>query len=201
MSQQDSFYIVKRTFFDPKNPAEPTFNVTLPATFTDLRAAKAEAKSLPSKEGYDIDLFIQYDVKDDAPDWKYGDGVIVYAKGPSGEVFKVEIDTVPNSLGLEADASGKIQEPLFHVLQTIIDYNDDRSGSERYSIVEGTYATRERAHGQALRVLLDADTAKKDFVEYDEYADGSEGPFGADVIVHAVKEGGQNVLVSVVADH
>ncbi|PVH98916.1 hypothetical protein DM02DRAFT_656882 [Periconia macrospinosa] len=65
----------------------------------------------------------------------------------------------------------------------------------------GTYADRRQARDQALRILLDTDMKREDFVEYDEYIDGTEGPFGPDVIVHAVKEGGENVLVSVITDH
>ncbi|KAF1965382.1 hypothetical protein BU23DRAFT_561119 [Bimuria novae-zelandiae CBS 107.79] len=201
MPEQESLFVVKRTILDPKHPTGLSFNITLPATFTDLQAAKAEAKALLSKEGYDTDFFTPYKAKSDPSDWKYGDGVIVFAKAPSGEVFKVEIDTVQNSAGLQSDASGKVQQPLYHVLQTLIEYNDDRSGSERYTIVEGTYTDRRHASDQALRVLLDTDMKREDFVEYDEYTDGTEGPFGPDVIVHAVKEGGENVLVSVVADH
>jgi hypothetical protein len=63
---------------------------------------------------------------------------------------------------------GKSKSHYFASYKPIIEYNNDRSGSERYSIVEGTYTTRERGHDQALRVLLDTDMAKGDFVEYDK---------------------------------
>ncbi|KAF2258914.1 hypothetical protein CC78DRAFT_438385, partial [Lojkania enalia] len=167
-------------------------------TFTDLKAAKEFAKGQLKSEGYDIEFFKTYEVKDPAKTWEYGDGVIVYAVGPSDELFKVELDTISNTHRLQGDQNGRIQEPVYHVLQTIIDYNSDRSGFERYSIVEVTCTSRELARAHALRVLLaDGDVKKEDFVEYDEYADGAEGPFGADVLVHAVKDGGYNVLVSV----
>ena len=201
MPEQDSLFVVKRTILDPKNPTGLSFNIALPATFTDLQAAKVESKALLSKEGYDTEFFTPYEVKSDPSDWKYGDGVIVFAKAPSGEMFKVEIDTVQNSAGLQSDASGKVQQPLYHVVQTLVEYNNDRSGSERRTVVEGTYADQGQARDQALRVLLDTYLKREDFIEYDEYIDSTEGPFGPDVIVHAVKEGGENVLVSVIADH
>lgn len=201
MLEHDNLFVVKRTILDPKSPTGLTFDISLPATFTDLQAAKSEAKALLSKEGYDIKFFTPYEVKSDTSDWKYGDGVIVFAKAPSGEVFKVEIDTVQNSVGLQSDDSGKIQRPLCHVVQTLIEYDSDRSGSARYTIIEGTYADREQARDKALQVLLDTDLTREDFVEYDEYTGSTEGPFGPDVIVHAVKDGGENVLVSVIADH
>jgi len=196
----ESLYVVKRTFVDPKNPAEPTFNVALPATFTDLKAAKNEARATLIKEGYDPDFFSEYDVNDNSKEWKHGDGVVVYAQGPADELFKVEINTVPKSFEPQADSTGRVQTPLYHVLQTIIEYDSDRSGSQRYSIVEGTYTSSEIAQEEGLRVLLDGNVTKEDFVEYNEYLDGAEGPFGADVIIHAVKEGGQNVLVSVISN-
>lgn len=200
MSDQDTLFVVKRTILDPRKPSGLTSTTTLPATLTDLHAAKAEAKDLLRKEGYDTEFFTRYEVKKDTEDWKHGEGVIVFAQAPSGEVFKVGLDTVPNLSGLQSDASGKVLQPLYHVVQTLVEYNSDRSGSEQYTIVEGTYADRGHAHAHALRVLLDADVTNEDFVEYDEYVDGGEGPFGPDVVVHAVKEGGENVLVSVTAD-
>jgi hypothetical protein len=114
---------------------------------------------------------------------------------------KVEIDTVPNLIGVQADDTGRVKAPLYHVLLVVIEYDKDRSGSQRYSVVEGTHTRRQLACEHALQVLLDEDIKKKDFVEYDEYKGDGKGLFGADVMVHAVKEGGQNILVSVISDH
>lgn len=197
----DNLYVVKRTFIDPKTPNEPTVNIALPATFTDLEAAKNEARTLLSKEGYETDFFSKYDVNDDSAKWTHGDGTIVYAKGPSEELLQVEVDTVPDYIGLQADSRGRVKAPLYHVLQSVIDYNNDRSGFRRTSIVEGIHTRREIARRQAQSVLLDDSVKREDFVEYNEYSDDVESPFGADVVIHAVKEGGQNVLVSVISDH
>ncbi|KAF2688464.1 hypothetical protein K458DRAFT_414208 [Lentithecium fluviatile CBS 122367] len=196
----ENLYIVKRTFLDTNNPGQKEINVALPATFTDLKAAKNEAKNVLTWEGYETEFFSVYDVNDGTKEWKHGDGVIVYAEGPSGERFKVEIDTIPNALGLKAEGAERVQTPLYHVLQTVIEYDMDRSGAQRSNFVQGSFTSVEEAREQALKALLDADMSKEDFVEYDEYSDGTEGPFGQDVVVHAVKEGGQNVLVSVISE-
>ncbi|KAF1839283.1 hypothetical protein BDW02DRAFT_575741 [Decorospora gaudefroyi] len=197
----ESLYIVKRTLLDPKNPAQPLYNTVLPATYTDLKAAKEHAKTALQKEGYEPEFFPVYREKGTTEDWEHGDGVVIYAEGPSEEVLKVEIDTVPNLAGVKADSTGRVTAPLHHVLQTVIEYNNDRSGSRRYSIVEGTYTSAQLARDRALQVLLDGGMKKEEFIEYDEYVDGTEGPFGPDVIVHAVYDGGMNVLVSVISSN
>jgi hypothetical protein len=197
----DVLYLVKRTFINPKDPVETRFDIDIPATFTDLKAAKEEAKSALINEGYERDFFPIYAVNNGSSDWKYGDGVIVYAEGPSHELFKVEIETTPNRDELEPDGTGRIRRSLHHILQTIIHYDEDRSGSNRDSVVEGTYIDRNKARSQALKVLLDSSTTKQDFAAYDEYCNEVDSPFGADVIIHAVKENGENILVSVVSDY
>jgi hypothetical protein len=193
-------YVVKRTFLNTNNPGQLEVDVALPATFTNLNAAKSEARNILAWEGYETGFFPLYDVNDGTKAWKHGDGVMVYAEGPSGERLKVEIDTVPNALGRQGESTERVQTPLYHVLQTVIDYDVDRSGAQRFSFVQGSFTSVEQAREYALSVLLDADMSKEDFVEYDEYSDSTEGLFGPDVVVHAVKEGGQNVLVSVVSE-
>lgn len=175
------------------------FSVTLHKTYASLPLAKQAAKVLLQEQGYDTEFFTGYHIKDDSSEWKYGDGVIVYAETSPGEIIKVEINTVNNSEQLVADSAGEIRPPLYHVLQTVVRYDKDRSGSERYSVVEGTYADRDQARKKAGEVLLDENVQKEDFAEYDEYNEDLEGVFGPDCVVHAVKEGGENILVSVVA--
>ncbi|KAF2118608.1 hypothetical protein BDV96DRAFT_570264 [Lophiotrema nucula] len=198
----ENLYIVKRTQFDPKSPREPVYTVTLPATFTNLKSAKEFASRLLEREGYDPDFFAVYAVNDDPADWTHGDGVVVYAEGPEKEVFTVEIETTQNTLALGVDdvnPEGRVQRQLYHVLQTMIEYNEDRSGGKRYAVVEATLKSHKDAMERALNVLLDGkEVTKDDFAEYDEFKNG-EGPFGSDAVVHAVKEGGQNILTSVVA--
>ena len=58
----ENFYVVKRTLFNPRDPAEQSFHVTVPATCTDLNVAKKEAKMALTREGYKTDFFSVYDV-------------------------------------------------------------------------------------------------------------------------------------------
>jgi len=205
----ENLYVIKRTFTDLKNPGEPAIKVA----YLDLKSAKERATKVLLEEGYEKSFFTVYDEKNVHPGpgkgendvelmkWKHGDGVIVYAEGLSHEIYKVEIDTVPNAAKLEASAAnlGPVKQPLFHVLQTNIHYLEDRSGSKRDTIVEGVHKSKELALAQASKLLIDDDVGKADFAEYDEYTDGTEGPFGADVVIHAVKENGENILVSVIS--
>jgi hypothetical protein len=196
----ENLYIIKRSLLDLRHPTQPVYHIALPATFTDLKAAKQYAKHVLPKEGYDTKYFPIYEIKDLSSHWTHEDGVMVYAEGPSSEIFKVEIDTVPNLAGLEGKGvTGEVAETLYHVVQTVVEYDIDRSGSRRYSVVEGTYTSFEAARESALKVLLDGGMGKEEFVGYDEYGSGMEGPFGPDVVVHAVHDGGLNVLVSVIS--
>src|SRR5690349_15395388 len=122
----DNLYVVKRTLHSPSHAAEPIFDIALPATFSNLQAAKLEAKSVLFKEGYEKCFFSTYEINDGKGPWGRGDGIVVYATGASGEVLKVEIDTVANFAGLGSDEHGRVLPPLYHVLQTIIDYDKDR---------------------------------------------------------------------------
>jgi len=180
---------------------EVSYDVTLPATFTNLHEAKEKAKAILLEEGYEQDFFSVYQVNNDKQEWTHGDGMMVYAQGPSNELFKVEIDTVPNSAGFEPDDDGRVRRPLHHVMETIIRYLDDRSGSERDTVVESVHSLQNEAKSQALKVLLDSNVKKEDFEEYDEYTDEQDGPFGPEVIVHAVNDNGENLLVSVISDY
>ena len=198
MSATENLFIIKKTTINPNSAGEPTFGVTLHKAYTSLPLAKQAAKVLLQEQGYDTEFFLVYHVKDESLEWKYGDGVLVYGETSPGEIIKVEIDTVNNSEHLLANSAGEIQPPLHHVLQTVVRYDKDRSGSERYSVVEGTYADRDKARKKAGEILLDESVEKEDFAEYDEYNEDLEGVFGPDCVVHAVKEGGENILVSVV---
>jgi hypothetical protein len=205
----ENLFVVKRTFTDLKNPGEVAIKVAIAGTYLDLKAAKEKATKVLLEEGYEKDFFTVYAINNvtgpgtsnsAALKWEHGDGVIVYAEGLSHEIYKVEIDTVSNKTKLEASAAGlgPVRQPLFYVVQTIIHYLEDRSGSKRDTITEGVHTSRETALAQAATLLLDKTISKKDFAEYDEYEEGTEGPFGPEVVIHAVKENGENILVSVI---
>lgn len=180
------------------DPAELGFKISLPATFTDLKAAKVAARGLLEEEGYNTEFFPVYAVKDNVSNWQYGDGVLVHAEVPGEAEFEVGIDTVQNTIGAKPDSSGRVTTPLFYIVQTMIDYNTDRSGRKRQYVVEGAYAEQKAAREQAIKILLDEDTKKEDFAEYNEHGTDADWAFGDEVVVHAVDEGGMNILVSVI---
>jgi hypothetical protein len=95
----DNLYVVKRTLFNPRDPAEQSFHVTVPET----------------------DFFSVYDVNNGRDGWRHGDGVVVYAEGQGGEVLTVAIDTIPNTHGLRAGRSGRVEQLHYHILQTVIE--------------------------------------------------------------------------------
>ena len=195
----ENLYLIKRSYVDLKDPNETYFKVAILGAYTNLHTAKTAAKTILMTEGYDQSDFPKYEVNNGQDDWAHGDGVIVYAEGPSGEKFTVTIETVPNTVGLEGDQDGKVSQQLWHVLQMDVDYVSDRSGFKRETFIEGSYMNYEDAKIRALKVLLDPDLDKKDYAEYTEYTDGTESPYGPDVIVHAAKENGEVYLVMVIA--
>jgi hypothetical protein len=91
---------------------------------------------------------------------------------------------------------------LSAVLQTMTNYNNDRTGGKQTTEVEGTYATRKQALEAARTVLLDNEVRKESFASYDEKDDErdiNQWPYGDDVLVHAVSPNGENFNISVKA--
>jgi len=187
---------------DPSGGTQSTYVL---GTHTDLAAAKAFSKRALHELGYERDDFATYEEASGAPTsgWSHGDGVIVHAKAPAGQIFNVALDTAANNEGLpagEGDAATEPQLPpgtshLHYVLQTRIDYNRDRNGAVRETQVQGSYVRRGDAMIAAKGLLNKAD--------YDEYAERDEGSggekweYGEDVVVHAVSSVGENFDISV----
>jgi hypothetical protein len=195
----ENLYHVKRSCIDLKDPKELHWKVAIPTTYTNLHAAKESSKQALVKEGYSQSDFVKYEVNNGQKGWAYGSHVIVVAEGPSGETFTVEIETMPNTADLTGDADGKVVEKLYHVVQTNIDYNWDRSGSKRETNIEGSYTNLDEAKKRALTTLLDDDVRKEDFLDYKEYVQCGTSPFGPDNLVHAIKNNGENNLVSIIS--
>jgi hypothetical protein len=199
----DTLYHIKRVIIDYHEDKSGATRITdILGTFTDLKAAKLAARSGLASEGYLKDDFETFEQKDESKpeEWKYGDGVLVYAKAPAGQEFEVSIDTKPNVNKFVGNASGEVEGHLHYVLQTTINYNNDRIGGIQHTEVEGTYPTRKLAFEAAKVALLDNEVTKESFAEYD-LRDDFEGdwPFGEDCWVHAVAENGENSLVFVKA--
>jgi len=203
MTTEENLYHVKRTIIDfYRDPSGATQITDILGTYTALQAAKAAAQSCLGLEGYKTSDFDVYKVKTNASeDWSYGDGVLVYAKTPAGQEFRVSLDTKPNETKLKGNAEGKVEEHLHYVLQTRIDYDTDRSGARQTTEVEGTYLLRQDAYNAAHTVLLTEDTTKDSFDEYDEKESYKEDwPYGENVFVHAVGPNGENFIVAVKTD-
>jgi len=198
MTSSENIYILKRYATEKREPDGSTEDVTLFGTYTDLAAAKKASYSILQFEGYEKEFFATYDLNDGSTEWTHGDGVMVYAETPTGEKFRVEIETEPNTLDLEGTTRGKVNEVLYHLLQTTIHYNIDASGNARTTTIEGTYKSEGEAKKAAETVLLDGVVKKKDFAEYDVYEGQDEWGYSKEVVVHAVGVGGENILIGVV---
>lgn len=195
----ENLYHVLLTIIDLKKDATGAAqDVSIRGTFTSLPSAKTSARSLLTDLGYEKDFFTTYDVRGSHEgDWPHGDGVQVYAAVPESEILRVELQTAANRFGFEGDATGRVARELWHVLQTTIHYNFDRSGAKRDSTIEGSYESGERARQAALGALLDEDVTKESFEEYDEVTRKEDWGWGEDVVVHAVGKAGENFIVRV----
>jgi len=173
-------------------------------THTSLPAAKDFAAHALEKLNYQPDDFAEYAVRtpETAENWQYGDGVIVYAKAPAGQEFLVKLDTTTNTENLPAGGPGETPklpselDHLHYVIQTRIDYNQDRSGGLQSTEIEGVYVHRKDALKAAKQMLGEE---RAEFAQYDEQQEqgGQQWPFGDDVVVHAVAQTGQNYTIAV----
>ncbi|CAM1504796.1 Fc.00g023870.m01.CDS01 [Cosmosporella sp. VM-42] len=181
-----------------EDPSGAKRSVYVLATHATVEAAKAFAPKALHVLGYEPEDFQEYAVHSSSEEWKHGDGILVYAKAAAGQVFLIGIDTTPNNDSLSANADGSFILPLgveflHYVLQTTIDYNQDRTGCIQETNIEGSFVHRADAF-EAARDCLDP----TDFAEYDKREEMTgEWPFGEDVVVHAVAETGQNSIVRV----
>jgi len=187
------------------DPNSEMQKVRVCGTFDSIKAAKAAAHQTLFQAGYEQDWFTVFDSHTEATkEWKWGDGVIVHAEAPDGEVFTVSIHTCANTLGLRGWAhSHKVHEPLYHVLQTTVDYEKDASGGARKTSIEATFREYKAAVAAAREILLNPDDGitAESFAEYDVIPEGEKDwEYGTNVIVHAVGSNGHNVLVSVVKE-
>jgi hypothetical protein len=177
-----------------------TRSVYVLGSHATLESAKAFTLKALQELGYDKDEFETYSERPADGEWNHGDGVLVYAKAPAGQVFLVGIDTKPNFEMLLAKPDGSLEMPAgqdhFHyVLQTRIDYNKDRTGAAQRTEIEGSYLKRSDAFEAARKCL-----AKEDFAQYEERESTDtvgKWDYGEDVLVHAVMPNGENFQVAV----
>jgi len=201
MADLENLYHVKRTITDyAEDKSGATRTVDILGTYVSLEAAKKAARNGLKDEGYLPDDFDIYEEKSNAENWTHGDGVLVYARAPAGQEFFVRLDTKPNVSGYQGNAEGRVQDEPYYVLQTRIDYNNDRIGGLQSTEVEGTYGNQAKAIEAAKKTLLDENegVTKEWFAEYDEKPeDDGEWEYGDDVYVRAVGPNGENFTVAV----
>jgi hypothetical protein len=173
-------------------------------TFTSLPAAKAAAHTCIFSLGYEAEWFSNFRTQHDLELIDHDESRIVEATGPGGEVFAVDIATVPNSAGLVSrGSSGRVTMPLFHVVQTVVHYGSDSSGESRDTIVKGSFAEYKRAREVAHELLLwfEEGIEKSTYVQYEEAGEEeTDCGYGENVVVHAVGNQGENYLVSVLVE-
>jgi hypothetical protein len=170
-------------------------------TFTSLPTAKVAAHTCLFSLGYEAEWFSKFETQHDLQLIDHDEMRIVEATGPGGEVFTVEIASVPNSAGLIASsASGHVSVPLFHVVQTVVHYGRDSSGESRDTSVKGSFTEEARAREVAHEILvwIEEGIDKNTYSQYEEAGEGeADCGYGENVVVHAVGSEGENYLVSV----
>jgi hypothetical protein len=194
------YHVVCEVIDYHKDKSGATRTTEVFGTYTSLLAAKSAARSCLKMLGYLPEEFSTYREKINPETWSYGDGVFIYAKAPAGQEFSVRVDTKPNENGFKGTEHGKVEGHLCYVLQTKIDYNDDRIGGKQTTEVEGVYRIRKDALDAAYTVLLDdaEGITKESFAEYDEQdMKNNDWPYGEEILVHAVGQNGDNFLVAV----
>jgi hypothetical protein len=173
-------------------------------TYDSLPAAKAFAHRCLFDAGYEQDWFTTFETQHEGILIDHKQNKIVKAIGPSGEEFIVNISTIPNVFNLESNDTGRIEMPLYHVVQTTIHYRDDESGQTRDTNIQGSFKTFEEARKVALSTLLwsEDDITRDTYAAYDEAGPGElDCGYGENVIVHAVGQNGENFIVSVLKGH
>lgn len=180
--------------------ADSTFYVL--GTHSELGAAKRFAAVALESLNYTPEDFASYEVYTPGAEWSHGDGSVVFATAANGKQLLVGLATTPNNLGLAAGPDGGVVLPanvdhLHYLLQTMTDYNRDRSGSSRSTELEGCYLHRADAIAAAEACLV---APGVEFAHLDKRSSADsdgEWPFGDNVVVHAVSYTGENIVVSV----
>jgi len=198
------YHVLLSTTHDRKDPNGAIEKLRVCATFTDLDAAKAEAHKTLFEAGYEREWFTEYDTNEvdfTAHHIKRRTGLCVFAKSQDGTIFRVSVATTPNVQGFLGNPDDhKVHFGLYHVVETVVLYDEDDSGEARESNVEGTFETYEEARKFADQVLLAPEdgVTKESFAQYDEAGRTEKDcGYGENVVVHAVGGDGENFLVSV----
>jgi hypothetical protein len=201
---ENLYHVLFSTSHISKDVNAEVEKVRICSTFTDLKAAKAEAHKILFEAGYEKEWFTEYDTQPEEfekHNIKRRTGLCVYAVAPDKTIFRVSVATTPNTQKFTTEADDhKIHLDLYHVVQTNVLYTEDDTGEARETIVEGSFKTYEEARKFASEILLAPEdgVTKESFEQYDEAAPNEKDcGFGENVVVHAVGSNGENILVSV----
>jgi len=203
-SDADFYHVILTSSRFKRDPTSEVQRVRVCGTYTSIKAAKAAAHQALFDAGYEQEWFTVFDSRThETTNWKHGEGVIVYAEAPEGEIFTISISTTVDTLGVKGNEEGKIEIDLYHILQTTIFYDKDASGGLRETNIEGTFKTYDEARAAASTVLVNEEdgVTKESWAEYDELPVGEKDwEYGENVVVHAVGSNGENILLSVVKE-
>jgi len=189
---------VKRSTTNPST-SRPTHHTEVCGTYTDLSVAQTSGLRRLQDEGYSRSSFTEYSENDPnaqtSSSWPHGEDVLVHARR-GDEVFEVEIEITPNSLGVRSrPGEGRVEENLFYVIQT----NEDKDGKVKKTEIRGIQLSRQAAVNAARHELLSHDLGRDWYKEYEEVGgrvwDEEEG--GEQVVVRATGPEGERYIVSV----
>jgi hypothetical protein len=187
-----------------KDPSGAARSSWILGTHSTRDAAKSYALGSLQKLSFAPDDFKEYEVRtaqcSSADRWSHGDDTLIFACAPSGQVFLVGIEAMPNNASLSATSDGEVVLPegvdsLNYVVQVVVDHNQDSFGSVPRAHVNGSYVHRADALLAARNCLDPAEFAEYDMQDDPDVVD--QWPFGEDVVVHAISKTGQIQCVAV----
>uniref|UniRef100_A0A0D2YIG4 Uncharacterized protein n=2 Tax=Fusarium oxysporum TaxID=5507 RepID=A0A0D2YIG4_FUSOF len=177
------------------DPSGAKQSIYILGTNATLEAAKNSAFRVLDTLRHKPEDFVEYAIHlSSTEEWDHGDGVLVYAKAPAGQVLLISIQATPNEEKLLMDSNGGILMPKeIPLLRNINNNNKDRTGCVQETQIEGAFIHRADAY-VAARKLLDP----LDYADYDTPEKmAGEWPFGEEVVAHAVADTGQKTIVEV----
>jgi hypothetical protein len=204
-AEPDSVYHVMLMNSQLKGSSGQAAKVRILGTYTSVAKAKDAAHRCLFERGYEREWFSTFETNPEVLEGltaSQGSGLAVYAVATDGTVFRVRISTSPNNLRLTTDnEDGRIPLTLYYVVQINIPYSSDERKPAFDTHIEGTFNTYAEGRKLASSLLLSEEDGLS-ASSYQEYCEASpterDCGYGENVIVHAIGEGGENYLVSII---
>ncbi|KIW67174.1 hypothetical protein PV04_06445 [Phialophora macrospora] len=192
----DLFHI-KRTTVRAGSP--PSIHTEICGTYTDLDSAQNVALRRLDDEGIarnSLSEYMENDLLNPSSDWKHGENVVVHAK-KGNEVYDIEIETTPNSLGVRSKpGDGRVTDNLFYVLHTVQSVD-----GETHTEIRGIHLSRQSAVTAARYELVSGDRKQdwySDFKEEVGVGHREEDFEGLQLVVTATGQDGKKYIVTVI---